>query len=171
MSKQTLQVGIAVAVALAAAGYLFITTFFNSQTTTMPQDQNQPQNASTTGALPTPPPDHVLVQDVTIGTGTEVKAGMPVMVEYVGKLQNGTTFDQSSAHGKSFAFMLGTGQVIPGWDQGIAGMKVGGERILIIPPALGYGAQNMGPIPANSTLIFDVKLVGVGTTTPLKVVK
>jgi len=177
MTKQKqLYTGIAVTVAVIAAGYLFVTTFLTAQTPSMPQDQNQPQNAAAeststlaTSGLPTPPPDHVLVQDVTMGTGAEAVKGAQVSVEYVGKLQNGTTFDESSAHGGSFAFQLGAGQVIQGWEQGILGMKVGGERILIIPSALAYGNQQVGNlIPANSTLIFDVKLVGVGSTTPVK---
>ena len=127
------------------------------------QDAAQAQTpaASQAGALPTPPADKVLVQDVVVGSSTPATKGATIAVEYVGKLQNGTIFDQSSAHGGTFSFVFGAGQVIPGWEQGIAGMKVGGERILIIPPALAYGDRQVGPIPPNSTLIFDVKLVSV----------
>jgi len=101
------------------------------------------------------------MEDVTVGTGTEAVAGKTVTVNYVGMLTNGTQFDSSYSHGQPFSFALGAGQVIQGWDQGVAGMKVGGKRILVIPPSLGYGAQAVGPIPANSTLVFQVELLGV----------
>jgi len=175
MSKQNIQIGIAIVVAIAVVSYFFLTNVINTEKATMSQDQqniadqNGVQNSDQpTGTLPTPPPNGVLVQDVTVGTGTEATKGSLVSVEYVGKLQDGTTFDQSASHGGPYQFTLGAGQVIPGWERGIEGMKVGGERVLIIPPALGYGAQQVATIPANSTLIFDVKLVGVGTSTPAK---
>jgi FKBP-type peptidyl-prolyl cis-trans isomerase len=89
-------------------------------------------------------------------------AGDKVWVEYTGKLQDGTKFDASADHPDSpLIFVLGRHQVIAGWDEGIAGMKVGQKRQLIIPPNLGYGAQAMDKIPANSTLVFDVKLAGL----------
>jgi peptidylprolyl isomerase len=89
-------------------------------------------------------------------------AGDKVWVWYTGKLQDGTVFDASSNHpDQPFVFSLGQHQVIAGWDEGIAGMKVGQKRQLIIPPELGYGARAIDRIPANSTLVFDVKLLGV----------
>jgi len=100
-------------------------------------------------------------QDQVIGTGPLAKAGQTVSVQYTGTLTDGTKFDSSYDRKEAFSFKLGTGQVIKGWDEGVAGMKVGGKRILAIPPALGYGAQANGPIPANSTLIFEVELVAV----------
>ena len=101
-----------------------------------------------------------MVQDQVVGTGAEAAVGNTVSVNYTGKLQNGTVFDTSV--GKApIEFPLGGGYVIPGWDQGLVGMKVGGKRLLIIPPSLGYGSQDYGPIPGNSTLIFEVELVGV----------
>ena len=103
---------------------------------------------------------HLVVQDETIGTGPEAQAGSIVSVNYTGKLQNGTVFD-SSVGRKPIQFTLGAGKVIAGWEQGIQGMKVGGKRLLIIPPQLAYGAQAVGPIPANSTLVFEVELMGV----------
>lgn len=99
--------------------------------------------------------------DVKVGTGAEAVAGKTVTVHYTGYLSNGTKFDSSLDTGKPFPFPLGAGRVIKGWDEGVAGMKVGGQRRLIIPPQLGYGSQDYGPIPANSQLIFDVQLLGV----------
>jgi FKBP-type peptidyl-prolyl cis-trans isomerase FkpA len=99
-------------------------------------------------------------KDINIGDGAVAKAGDHVYVHYTGWLTDGTQFDSSVSRGKPIDFILGTGGVIKGWDEGIAGMKVGGRRLLVIPPGLGYGAQANGSIPANSTLIFEVVLVG-----------
>jgi FKBP-type peptidyl-prolyl cis-trans isomerase FkpA len=102
----------------------------------------------------------LVVQDEVIGTGLEAVSGSLVSVSYTGKLQNGTVFETSV--GKApIQFQLGQGYVIPGWELGIVGMKVGGKRLLIIPPDMAYGDKVNGPIPANSTLIFEVELVGV----------
>ncbi|QGM97198.1 FKBP-type peptidyl-prolyl cis-trans isomerase [Methylocystis parvus] len=103
--------------------------------------------------------------DVKTGAGESPKVGQTVKVHYTGWLYvngaKGKKFDSSKDRGEPFEFPLGMGQVIKGWDEGVETMKVGGKRTLIIPPDLGYGARNMGPIPANSTLIFDVELLGV----------
>ena len=102
--------------------------------------------------------------DEVVGTGAVAQAGDTVTVKYVGAFTNGTVFDASANHPQTaagFTFKLGAGQVIPGWDQGVAGMKVGGKRKLVIPPSLGYGANDYGPIPGNSTLVFEVELVKV----------
>ena len=97
------------------------------------------------------------------GNGAVAAAGQTVTVHYVGTLTNGSKFDSSRDRGQGFTFGLGAGQVIKGWDQGVAGMKVGGLRKLTIPPELGYGARGFPPvIPANSTLIFEVELLSVG---------
>ena len=105
--------------------------------------------------------------DSVVGNGNLAVAGSTVSVHYTGwlhapqaALQHGAQFD-SSRDGTPFTFVLGAGKVIPGWDQGVAGMKVGGKRTLIIPAALGYGARGAGPIPPNANLIFDVELLGV----------
>jgi FKBP-type peptidyl-prolyl cis-trans isomerase len=101
--------------------------------------------------------------DAVIGTGEEAKNGDVVTVHYVGTLQDGTLFDASRKHGdKGFTFTLGAGQVIKGWDIGVAGMKVGGKRTLTIPSQLAYGNQAVGGvIPANATLVFEVELLKV----------
>src|SRR5262245_52589719 len=102
------------------------------------------------------------IQDLRPGTGAEATAGKTVSVHYTGTLTDGKKFDSSHDRGKPFNFKLGAGQVIKGWDQGVAGMKIGGLRKLTIPPELGYGARGAGGvIPPNATLIFEVELLGV----------
>ena len=100
--------------------------------------------------------------NIKLGTGALAIPGKKVKVDYTGWLTNGKKFDSSVGTGHPFEFTLGNGDVIKGWDEGIAGMKVGGKRQLRIPPSLGYGAQGTpgGPIPPNATLIFDVQLLG-----------
>ncbi|MEK7109281.1 MAG: FKBP-type peptidyl-prolyl cis-trans isomerase [Patescibacteria group bacterium] len=145
MSKQQIQTGIAVVVALVVVGFFIGGNFFSSA---MPQ-----QSADT--------PAGVVVQDQIIGQGAEARAGDTVVVNYTGKLQDGTVFDTTVGRGPLRPFILGAGQVIPGWDQGLVGMKAGGTRTLIIPPEMAYGAQGIGPIPPNATLTFEVELLSV----------
>ena len=103
------------------------------------------------------------IEDVKVGTGADAQVGKNVTVHYVGTLTNGTKFDSSRDRGEGFQFGLGAGEVIKGWDQGVAGMKVGGIRKLTIPPELAYGARGFPPvIPPNSTLVFEVELLSVG---------
>lgn len=103
------------------------------------------------------------IKDIREGTGTEAVAGKSVSVHYTGRLGDGTVFDSSRPRGQAFSFVLGGGMVIKGWDQGVAGMKVGGVRHLTIPPLLGYGARGYpGVIPPNATLHFEVELLSVG---------
>lgn len=103
------------------------------------------------------------IEDLQVGTGAEAKPGQSVSVHYTGTLTNGSKFDSSRDRNEPFEFALGAGMVIKGWDQGVAGMKVGGRRKLTIPPELGYGPMGYPPvIPPNSTLIFDIELIEVG---------
>lgn len=103
------------------------------------------------------------ITDIQVGTGAEAVRGRPVWVHYVGRLTNGSKFDSSRDRNETFEFTLGAGEVIEGWDQGVAGMRVGGLRKLVIPARLGYGARGFPPvIPPNSTLVFEVELVRVG---------
>ena len=106
--------------------------------------------------------DKLIIVDEKIGTGEEATAGKKVTVNYAGTLTNGTKFDSSYDRNEPFIFNLGAGEVIKGWDQGVAGMKVGGKRKLTIPASLGYGETGAGGvIPPNATLIFEVELLKV----------
>ena len=101
-------------------------------------------------------------QDLVVGEGDEAISGQQVVVHYTGWLTDGSKFDSSVDHGSPFPFELGAGSVISGWDEGVAGMKVGGKRKLVIPPTLGYGSSGFPPvIPPNATLVFDVELLEV----------
>ncbi len=102
----------------------------------------------------------IIIEDTVVGTGQEALPGRQVTVEYTGKFTNGKVFDTSVGRGP-FSFVLGAGQVIQGWDKGVVGMKVGGKRMLTVPPEYGYGANDYGPIPGGSTLVFEVELLGV----------
>ena len=104
----------------------------------------------------------LIIEDLTVGNGDEAVAGQRVVVHYTGWLTNGSKFDSSKDRNDPFDFHLGAGQVIRGWDQGVAGMKVGGKRKLTIPPEMGYGSRGAGGvIPPNATLVFEVELLAV----------
>ena len=130
------------------------------------QPVTPPPTASNTAATNTsvPPVDpnaKLEKTDVKVGTGTETAAlGDRLTVHYTGTLKDGTKFDSSVDKGKPFELTLGQ-NLIEGWNQGIVGMKVGGKRKLVVPPALGYGAQDKGNIPPNSTLYFDIELLKI----------
>ncbi len=106
-------------------------------------------------------PSGLKYTDVKEGTGAQPRAGQTAVVHYTGWLLDGKKFDSSKDRGQPFSFPLGQGRVIKGWDEGVATMKVGGKRRLVVPPELGYGPVPRPKIPANSTLVFDVELLGV----------
>lgn len=101
------------------------------------------------------------IEEIKIGEGPAAEAGQFIRAHYTGILSNGDEFDSSHNRGEPLEFQLGVGQVIEGWDVGMQGLKVGGKRKLTIPPEMGYGSRDMGVIPPNSTLIFDVELVEI----------
>ncbi len=101
------------------------------------------------------------MKDLAVGTGEVAVSGKEVTVHYTGVFTDGKKFDSSRDRGIPFTFKLGAGMVIKGWDVGVEGMKVGGKRLLIIPPEFAYGPNDYGPIPGNSTLIFEVELLEV----------
>ncbi len=104
----------------------------------------------------------LMYQDLVVGDGAVAQAGDTVSVHYTGWLKDGTKFDSSVDRGTPFEFPLGAGRVIPGWDEGVAGMRVGGQRKLVIPPELGYGDSGAGGvIPGGATLVFDVELLEI----------
>ena len=107
-------------------------------------------------------PSGLYWKDITVGTGAEAVRGSTAAVIYTGWLANGNKFDGNENTGKPYSFLLGQRRVIDGWDEGVAGMRVGGKRLLVIPPQLGYGSNSMGSIiPGNATLVFVVELVDV----------
>ena len=158
MKKLTRNEWIAVVVGVAVVSFFFvlapyIITYFKTGSFTQQAQKVMPQ---------------VQTKDTVVGSGNIANPGDRVTVNYVGKLQDGTVFDSSIARNEPFQFILGSGQVIQGWEKGIVGMRVGGTRVLTIPPEYGYGSTTYGPIPGCSTLIFDVNLLKVeqlGTTT------
>jgi FKBP-type peptidyl-prolyl cis-trans isomerase FkpA len=121
-----------------------------------------PDEAGRKGTPVTTPVTSLRIEDTKVGSGPEAQPGQRVSVHYTGTLMDGTKFDSSRDRNAPFEFRLGAGEVIPGWDQGVKGMKVGGTRTLTIPPDLAYGAQGSpGAIPPNATLKFDIELLGV----------
>ena len=108
-------------------------------------------------------PSGLTIEDLVVGTGDAAAAGQRVSVHYTGWTTDGRKFDSSKDRGQAFIFSLGRGEVIRGWDEGVAGMRVGGKRKLTIPPELGYGSRGAGSvIPPNATLSFEVELLAVG---------
>ena len=107
-------------------------------------------------------PSGLYWKDITVGTGAEAVRGSTAVVDYTGWLADARQFDSSRPAGKPYSFQVGQGRVIAGWDEGVAGMRVGGKRLLVIPPQLGYGPTGAGSvIPGNATLVFEVELVDV----------
>lgn len=171
MNKVHYGIAIALAIVVVAAAFLFpglwpfgstapASTSSTATTTATTTDQTNNLEAPMPEATST---TQLQANDEVVGTGAVAESGDTVTVNYVGALTDGTVFDASANHGnQGFTFQLGAGQVIKGWDQGIVGMKVGGKRLLVIPASLAYGNQAIGNvIPANSTLVFEVELLGV----------
>lgn len=105
--------------------------------------------------------ERLLINDISLGEGKAAEKGDKLVVNYIGRLQNGQEFDNSYKRGDTFSFRLGKGEVIEGWDDGLLGMRVGGQRTLVVPASLAYGNQSVGPIPAGATLIYLVELVSI----------
>ena len=151
MKKLNTKEWIAVTVSVFVVGFFFVfgqvvTSFFNN---------NKSQ-------INSPKSPQVLISNEVIGGGDTAVSGDRVVVNYVGRFVNGKVFDSSLSRNEPFQFVLGVGQVIKGWDEGITGMRVGGKRTLTVPSELGYGANDYGSIPGGSILIFDVELLKVG---------
>lgn len=164
-------IAVALAVVVALSFLAFGTPMFSSlgvpatdQSMTVGTTTNQIASTSPMDlslAPGEPLPTELMISDLVVGTGAEATPGTTVTVNYTGALPDGTVFDSSVGRGP-FTFGLGAGQVIRGWDEGVAGMKVGGKRRLVIPADKAYGNQAVGGvIPANATLLFEVELLGV----------
>jgi peptidylprolyl isomerase len=172
MSRRPLALILAAALALVAAGCG--SSKKNDTTATAASTSQSTSTAAPATAQPRPkpkvkvpsgkPPKKLVIKDLIPGTGQAAKAGDPITVNYIGvDYANGKPFDNSYDRGQPFPFQLGGGQVIPGWDKGLVGMKVGGRRELIIPPGLAYGPQGQPPvIKPNETLVFVVDLLSIG---------
>ncbi|MEJ0053136.1 MAG: FKBP-type peptidyl-prolyl cis-trans isomerase [bacterium] len=171
----TVSTGIAVALALAIMAFFFLPGPFPFHAATMPAEdasadlrlatstEGNPSDITTNQNVMTNATE-LQIRDIAVGTGPAVKAGDAITVNYVGMLADGTVFDASANHSAGgVPFTIGVGQVIPGWDQGLIGMKVGGKRELVIPASLAYGSQGAGSaIPPNATLIFEIELLKIG---------
>ena len=167
MNIKNIVIWVVVFLVVVGGGYLIYKST-SSQSAAQQNAAATGQQAAGTQATST----QVQAQEVAVGTGAVAQPGDSVSVLYVGQLQNGTVFDSSAAHGNQpLTFVLGSQGLIPGFQIGVNGMKEGGERLLAIPPSLGYGAQDVKDstgkviIPANSTIVFDVKLVKVSAST------
>ncbi len=138
--------------AIDSAGIIFVTD---------EADEKEARTEAFTSAINNGKFERMVIDDIKVGVGAEVKAGDVVSVHYVGTLQNGQEFDSSRRRGEPFEFTVGAGQVIKGWDEGVVGMKVGGQRILVIPSDMAYGDKGIGPIPGGATLVFSIELLEV----------
>lgn len=165
MSTKAIIIGVVILIIIAVGAY-----FLMKGSAGTPEPVAQQQQAAAASATST---DQVQAQEVTVGKGAQATPGSSVSVLYIGKLQDGTVFDSSEAHGNEpLTFTLGAQGLIAGFQIGVNGMKEGGERLIAVPPTLGYGTQDVKDsagkviIPANSTLIFDIKLVKVAAGAP-----
>jgi len=119
------------------------------------------RDALTSAASPRGTLEGLVANDIRFGVGNAVEKGDTVVVNYVGTLQDGFEFDNSYKRGTPYTFKVGDGKVIKGWDEGLVGMKVGGARILVVPPEMGYGKEGFGPVPPNAPLVFSIELLEI----------
>lgn len=161
MKKLSKKEWVAVAAAIVFVGY----TLFGSNIMSLFQQNTMSENSLGAAASANPSNNNngVITNDIVVGQGVEVKTGDLVSVNYILSLSDGTVVQNSKDFGQPFKFTLGAGEVIPGWEMGFAGMKVGGVRTIVIPPELAYGSSQNGPIPPNSTLVFTIELLDVST--------
>lgn len=168
MNKKYLVVTIILIILLIALGIYAITTkepksqALQTATPSATIEASMAPTATSSASPISMQTDKLIIQDEVVGTGAEAVIGKKITVNYAGTLTDGTKFDSSYDRGTPFSFTLGAGEVIQGWDQGFAGMKVGGKRKLTIPSSLGYGPNGIpGAIPGGATLIFEVELLKV----------
>lgn len=160
MSKNLLWI---IIIVLVVIGGIFFVVSSKTNNQKMSTDATKTDTMTTTNYTNTATESGKLViEDIKVGSGPEVKKGDTVVMHYIGTLENGTKFDSSVDRGQPFETQIGVGQVIKGWDEGVPGMKVGGKRKLTIPAELGYGARGAGSvIPPNATLTFEVELLEI----------
>jgi FKBP-type peptidyl-prolyl cis-trans isomerase len=155
LRRQRLMLGLIVALLILLAAFFAYQAISNNNKPATTQSPGSGANQVVTQS-------GLKYEDLVTGTGTAAKVGDTISVHYTGTLEDGTKFDSSVDRGTPYEFTLGQGRVIPGWEEGIQGMQVGGKRRLTIPPDLGYGANGYPPvIPGNATLIFDIELLAV----------
>ena len=139
---------------------IFATMYFIHRGESSPTDENDFFDG--VSALSQGATDGLVIDDVKRGSGKKVAESDRVEVHYIGALKDGTVFDSSRDRDRPFSFTVGEGRVIRGWEMGVLGMKEGGVRMVVIPPELGYGSRSQGPIPPDSTLIFEIELLSIG---------
>ncbi len=159
MTKTKIVIFILIACALIAGGMWYNAAFDErvAQQVSANEEKARQDDARALSAIQ--------IKDIVVGTGAEAKKGDALSVNYLGELLNGKKFDSSYDRNQPFEFVLGDDQLIRGWNLGIAGMKIGGKRTLVVPPELGYGAAGNGLIPPSSTLKFTIELLAVNNNT------
>jgi FKBP-type peptidyl-prolyl cis-trans isomerase len=166
-NRQRAIIGVIVVLALVAIAILVYRDYASRAQATSTSTANATPTPGLDATAPAPSAnaittaDGLIYEDLQVGTGATAQTGDTVSVYYTGWLADGTKFDSSLDRGQTLDFTLGAGKVIAGWDEGVVGMKVGGIRLLVIPPSLGYGATQYSSIPGNSTLTFEVQLAAI----------